>query len=661
MAKATNTKAGFKQDKTTPQKPTIGKNYLLAIAVDEYEHCAPLSNCVKDAKTIVKVLSEKYHFEHIIELYNPDATKRKIIDKLNELRGKIQKEVDNLVIYFSGHGETEQDDDDVIGYLVPVEAARGDETHYLPHSYFKDKLHLIKTKHTFVILDACFSGSFFIKSKSNKIAGSEQHASRWGLSSSLSHEVALDGTPGDNSPFAQCLLETLQESTEPFGVHDLVAKVEKKMGDRNFKQTPICLPFSDPHKYTGQFFFHPTQNETQIWTATEALATADAYYEFWQNYPYSPHAEEALWRYAQQLNTAAAYDDYLDEYPDGYYAEKAHDLLAASADREAWEYARRLGTLPAIREYLRRYPQGHYKAEAEAEKNKQKTAYVYAPQPEEKIILPDPPKLIVPDGLVLVEGGTFQMGSNDYDSEKPIHEVKLDSFYIGKYPVTFEEYDAFCAATKRDKPGDERWGRARRPVINVNWYDAVDYCNWLSAQQNLQQVYTINGNNVGINWRANGYRLPTEAEWEYAARGGNKSKNNYKYAGSNDLNKVGWYWENSGDKRLSGEWKFEKLTANNCQTHPVGEKDENELGIYDMSGNVWEWCWDWYDEKYYEQFKNRAAENPKGPGKGDTRVVRGGSWLDSVSDCRTTDRDRDDPDLRSSSLGFRYSRAFVTL
>ncbi|MBK7873648.1 MAG: caspase family protein [Saprospiraceae bacterium] len=204
-----------------------GKNWLLAIAIDKYEHCAPLNNCVKDARAIVNVLSEKYNFakENIIELYNPDATKRNIINKLNELSRKISKDIDNLIIYFSGHGEVEgEDDDEQIGYLVPIESEKGFESDYIEYSLFKAKLNLIKTKHTFVIIDACFSGSFFIKIKNDKRNGQEQYASRWGISSSLSHEVALDGKAGDNSPFAHCLLEALQENGESFGIHGLAEK-----------------------------------------------------------------------------------------------------------------------------------------------------------------------------------------------------------------------------------------------------------------------------------------------------------------------------------------------------------------------------------------------------------------------------------------------------
>jgi formylglycine-generating enzyme required for sulfatase activity len=241
------------------------------------------------------------------------------------------------------------------------------------------------------------------------------------------------------------------------------------------------------------------------------------------------------------------------------------------------------------------------------------------------------------EGFVFVESGTFQMGSNDGNSdEKPVHSVTVSDFYMGKYEVTFNEYDAFCNATGKDNLNDYGMGRGSRPVISVSWFDAVEYCNWRSRKENLTSCYTINGNKVTCNFSANGYRLPTEAEWEFAAKGGNQSKG-YKYSGSNNVGDVGWYGSNSG----SG-------------THPVGQKQANELGLYDMSGNVWEWCWDWYDSNYYS---SSPSTNPKGASSGKYRVLRGGSWHDDdVGRLRTAARERDVPADRSNGYDFRLSR-----
>jgi len=240
--------------------------------------------------------------------------------------------------------------------------------------------------------------------------------------------------------------------------------------------------------------------------------------------------------------------------------------------------------------------------------------------------------------MVFVHGGTFQMGSDDGSSnEKPIHPVTVSDFYISKYEVTFEEYDAFCDTTNRDKPDDKGWGRGDRPVINVSWNDAVAYCKWLS-------------NETGKN-----YRLPTEAEWEYAANGGVETNGRaYQYAGSNNIDDVAWYWDNSGSK-----------------THPVGTKLPNSLGIYDMSGNVWEWCEDWYKsypnsshefdytgsgnvwewcEDWYKSYPNSSHEFDY---TGSRRVVRGGSWSYNASSCRVADRNFSTPSGSSYNLGFR--------
>ena len=253
--------------------------------------------------------------------------------------------------------------------------------------------------------------------------------------------------------------------------------------------------------------------------------------------------------------------------------------------------------------------------------------------------------------MILVEGGTFQMGNTRNDSEghsdeKPVHTVNLTYDYrIGKYEVTFDEYDAFCNATGRSKPGDEGWGRGTRPVMNVSWMDAIGYCNWLSEKEGIAKAYDSNGNLLDGNGnimtditRVEGYRLPTEAEWEYAALGGSDSKG-YKYAGSNTLSEVGWYDGNSGRK-----------------TQPVGQKKANELGLYDVSGNVWEWCHDWYGD-----YASTTQTNPTGPNSGSLRLARGGSWNMADWGCRVAHRNNTlVPTYTGRSTGFRVARTSAT-
>jgi sulfatase modifying factor 1 len=219
-----------------------------------------------------------------------------------------------------------------------------------------------------------------------------------------------------------------------------------------------------------------------------------------------------------------------------------------------------------------------------------------------------------------------------YADQRPQHRVYLEGYWIGKTEVTNAEYAKFIGTggcSKRDywtaegwqwkesqgvtQPAlrsDAAWNQTDCPVVGVNWYEAVAYAKWAGA------------------------RLPTEAEWEKAARGGPQS-GGHLYAGSDDADKVAWYVDNSGG-----------------QTHPVGQRKPNELVIYDMSGNVWEWCEDWYDAQYYGL---PSGKNPSGPTSGTYRVLRGGSRVNLQSFLRCADRAWFDPDLRGGDVGFRVA------
>jgi sulfatase modifying factor 1 len=250
---------------------------------------------------------------------------------------------------------------------------------------------------------------------------------------------------------------------------------------------------------------------------------------------------------------------------------------------------------------------------------------------------------IIPE-MVLVQAGDFEMGSTDGSTnEQPIHLVTISKpFYMGKYEVTFEEFDTFCENTQRYiLPDDKGEGRGNRPVAGVDWYDAVEYCNWLSEEEGLSPCYSGKGKLLECNFSANGYRLPTEAEWEYAARGGHISKG-YIFAGSNNPDDVAWHGGNSGKK-----------------AHDVGQKAPNEIGLYDMSGNRFEWCWDWYIDNFYSE---STAIDPTGPPlpKVDfpwelVRVRRSGNWGEGTQSIRTTARSFDDPSYPGDN-GFRLVR-----
>ncbi|MCL2727708.1 MAG: SUMF1/EgtB/PvdO family nonheme iron enzyme [Bacteroidales bacterium] len=218
------------------------------------------------------------------------------------------------------------------------------------------------------------------------------------------------------------------------------------------------------------------------------------------------------------------------------------------------------------------------------------------------------PQLVFVQGGTFTMGGTSEQGSDAYDNEKPTHQVTLSSYYIGKYPVTQKEWISVMGSNPSNFKGDNL------PVEGVSWDDVQEFIRKLNAATGKK------------------YRLPTESEWEYAARGGSRS-GNFKYSGSNNVNDVAWYDRNSGRK-----------------TQPVGTKAGNELGIHDMSGNVWEWCSDWYGS-----YTSASKTNPTGPSTGSSRVNRGGFFINYATYVRVSYRLFSTPDYRNSFIGFRLA------
>jgi formylglycine-generating enzyme required for sulfatase activity len=285
---------------------------------------------------------------------------------------------------------------------------------------------------------------------------------------------------------------------------------------------------------------------------------------------------------------------------------------------------------------------------------------------------PTTPRTLIP--MVRVPAGSFAMGSLADEpcrarNEAPRHRVRISPFLLGRSEVTRGQFAAFIrrtgyrttaetvasAITYEGGRWEDRKGRSWRnpgfrqtdahPVVCVSWYDAVAFCNWLSEEEGLQPCYSGKGDDIRCDFSASGYRLPTEAEWEYACRAGTTGLynmgDNLEGCDSEDtsraLDRAGWYWMNAGRK-----------------THPVAAKSANAWGLYDTHGNVWEWCWDRYGDEYYS---SSPPANPKGPALGSFRVLRGGGWNRAAGFCRSAYRGRGRPGVRKSSIGFRIARS----
>lgn len=248
--------------------------------------------------------------------------------------------------------------------------------------------------------------------------------------------------------------------------------------------------------------------------------------------------------------------------------------------------------------------------------------------------------------FVFVAGGLFPATGSAFSNM----EIEVTGFYMGKYEITQKEWERVMGSNPSN------FQHPDFPVEMVSWYDCMDYCNRRSIMEGLEPYYVvtreatdpINWNEydtlkrlVDVNPGASGYRLPTEVEWEYAASGGQESLH-YRYSGSNEVTRVAWFWRNSGTTYLEGEWDWERVEKNKGSVKAVGLLQPNELGLYDMSGNVREWCQDWFEDQQWE--------------KGYGRVWRGGGWLGGEHACAVDYRGLFEANGKGADQGFRIVR-----
>lgn len=584
-------KAVGRPDDTTPSVKK-GKNYLLAIGIDAYRHHRSLNNAVKDATGFVDVMTQRFGFELLSPpLYNIEATQRNIQKAIGKCESLC--ETDRLIVFYSGHGWYKTAAK--LGYLVPTEAQDDPNTDFISVSFILDIFKAVKAHHILLIVDCCFGGSFgmernvHVKEMTEKVASElDTKKSRMVLSSGGIEPVSDGLVQANNSPFTEPLIAILKENkTEKLVISDIFPLLRKKTA-WNTEQLPQYKVLQFLGHSDGEMALYCTDLESPEERAYKAaianpnIPSLEKFLKDFNNSPYKPDIRkilkekraEAAWAKIENSRHIEKFDEFIDDFPDSPLVERAKAKIESLdiADTAPPQYS--------------------------------------APKIEVPTII-KPPKFDFEPEMVFVKGGTFRMGSDKgLENEKPIHDVTLSDFYIGKYPVTQSQWQAVMNNNPSYFKGDNL------PVERVTWEDAQAFLKKLNAKTGKK------------------YRLPIEAEWEYAARGGQNSKG-FEYSGSNNIDAVAWYLENAENK-----------------THPVGQKQANELGLYDMSGNVMEWCQDWYDENYY---KTSPVTNPKGADKGDYRVCRGGSCSLFDLDYHVAYRYYSDP-TDSSYVGFRVAR-----
>ena len=635
----TNLPAGAGWHDATMIRP--GKDYALFIAVQDYDEWPKLGQPVADCEKIAAELQANYGFDPAnIEILR-NKSRVDILAAIDRAYDRNYADDAQLLIFFSGHGHW--DERKCKGYFVPRDGKKADASgaSFIDYQALQGDLASIPCRHILLAVDACFGGTFQAAIGCNKPKGDDNTERRQNsderadfIRRTLTPESRLffssigKETTSDNSRFARRWLEALQKAYDYRG---LLPAADLRARLRTGKEV-----FST---------FGGVQNE-DAFVFVRNLASKDRD---------GDGVPDATDKCPDQYGTAANQGCRDNPPPDpGNDA----DLDGIPDDRDACP--NRYGTtkangcpdrdddgVPDLSDECPDAPgrpnwagcpdtdsDGLHDGEDQCPNQKGLRADHGCPPPDrdrdgvpdKSDVCPDvagkaylegcpEKKPEMPEGLVFVPGGTFMMGSpaneKDRSDNETQHSVTVSSFYMGKYEVTQAEWVKIMGSNPSYFKNCDQC-----PVEQVSWDDVQEFLKKLNAQTGKK------------------YRLPTEAEWEYAARGGAVAAATgqyFIYAGSNDIGQVAWYRENAGSK-----------------THPVGGKKANQLGIFDLAGNVWEWCSDWYGT-----YPTAAETDPKGAATGEFRVLRGGSWYFNAQYCRAANRNYLEPTLRLNSIGFR--------
>ncbi len=593
------------------------QNLALFFPVTDYAKGSgwdPLPKTLPECKAIAADLEQLYGFKTEVL---PNYTRQQIEDKLYELSQRSYGPQDQLLLFFSMHGNFEEIARG--GSLIPAGGTQDRRTWFL-HATLDYHVSVIPCPHTLIALDACYSGTFGgAKGMPSGPAGNDCNTK---INNALSRKSRLYLTAGGrekvpaDSDFARKWRSALGSGG---GEDGLLSFPELQALLSEATPTPKWGTFGDD--LGGSFVWVPKNGCGSLSAPATTARDPDG----------------AAIENARRQNTEEGWQLYLDTWPRGRHRAEAEQALYHIQEDRVWRAAENAKTPAAYNNYKSIYcPGGQYCAEVE-ERLKTRT-----------------------DPMLLIKGGTFQMGSNDGENdEKPVHTVTVPDFYLSKYEVKVAEFRVFVGETKYETDAEKDGGsygyegtewkkiegrnwrhdpegnpaQENHPVINVSWNDAVAYCDWLSKKTGQT------------------YRLPTEAEWEYAAGNGSRHSK-YSWGNGDPAGKKGGSLRDETSKQKFA-WGsiWDGYTDGYATTAPVGSFDANDFGLYDMTGNVWEWCSDWKGT-----YPAAAQTNPKGPASGSYRVLRGGSWNDNPQYCRVAGRYYYAPGVRDSVVGFRLAR-----
>jgi len=634
------------------------KSYAVIIGIDNYKnlpHDRQLKNAVKDAKGVEAVLNKNYRFDKIIHLYNQEATKDRILEVLTEELPAMMGDQDSLFVFWAGHGDQEKGAQGrEIGYLIPYDGEVGKIRKNLSMSELRDTVSTkLPAKHVFYVMDACYGGLLAstrsVDKKSRRDLSYLKEITRENVRQVLTAggkgEEVLDGGPRGHSVFTGRLIEALEAAGDFITANEIQAIIKEKVYGDSRGQGKTQTPAFGILSGSGDYVFIPVMQDKLGNLAGESQARQR---ELELLKKAEADATSAKQKEQQEIQKKQAELDKLDKQiaemkgrlgSGAARSSDSLDAIMAMADQKE-EQGKRLEELRQqrqVEEKQRQVEIEKLKREAVVKKGGQIRADLakyqkvasskYAQDmagsawdallvtyPEARgIARGDTEAFLLAVGLTApvtkdkITGMEFvSVPAGCFNPDSGNKQVCLDAFHIGRFEVTQGQYKRIIGSNPShfSSCGDDC------PVENVSWNDAQQFLQKLNAQTGQK------------------YRLPTEAEWHYACTGGGK---NEEYCGGNNVDAVAWYDKNSGSK-----------------THKVGTKQPNGLGIYDMSGNVWEWVSDWYGDSY-----PTGNSNPTGASSGEFRVLRGGSWGGEPENVRASLRFRYRPGSRSSSIGFR--------